>query len=135
MEHIDHYLKTSKFNEAGQYDQPAPVIRNMGNGGWYWIDKNILKVYAKSLGPSAIAVYNVLALFSNAKTQACYPSHKTIGRIAGMNKKTVSQKMRHLERAGLICREWQKGQTIYYLLDVRQATITTKEVEEKPPDG
>ena len=135
MEHIEHYLKAGKFNKAGQEDQPAPVIRNMGHGGWYWIDKNILKVHAKSLGPSAITVYNVLALYSNAQTQSCYPSHKTIGRVAGMSKKTVSQKIRRLERAGLIRRKWQKGQPIYYLLDVRQATITAPEVEEKPPDG
>jgi DNA-binding transcriptional ArsR family regulator len=135
MEHIDHYLNASRFHEVGQNDKPFPVIRNMGHGNWYWIDKNILKVYATSLGPSAIAVYNVLALYSNAKTQTCYPSHKTIGKIAGMSKKTVSQKIRYLERAGLICRKWQRGQTLYYLLDVSQATITTTRVEKNPPDG
>lgn len=135
MEHIDQYLKASKFNAGGRSNQPFPVIRNMGHGNWYWIDKSLLKVYGKKIGPSAIAVYSVLALYSNAKTQTCYPSHKTIGAIAGMSKKTVSQKIRRLERAGLICRQWQKGQTLYYLLDMRQVTITTARVEENSPDG
>ena len=128
MEHISQYLK------AGEV-RATPVIRKIGSGGWYWIDKNVMKVYAKSLGPSAIVVYNVLALFSNSKTQSCYPTHRTIGRIAGMSKRTVSQKMRQLESSGLIRREWQKGQSICYLLDIQEAVNHTLSDEITDPGG
>lgn len=130
MKQINRYLGTRENNNT-----PILAIRRMDQGGWYWINKNIMKVYAKQLGASAIAVYNVLAFFSNAKTQACYPSHKTIGEIAGMSKKTVSQKMRQLEKAGLISRKQQNGQTICYLLDARKGQIVLVKGEESSPSG
>lgn len=113
MEHISTYLERYKVNSPYE-------IRQLKDGDWYWIGKKILRIHARSLKPSGLAVYNVLASFANAKTQACYPTHRTIGKIAGMSKRTVSQKMRQLESLGLIRREKQKGQSIYYLLDIRQ---------------
>lgn len=101
--------------------------REIWNGNWYWIDRDVLYRYGRSIRASGLAVYNVLASYTNAKTQACFPTHKTIGRIAGMSKRTVSHKMGQLERLGLIRIEKQKGRSICYLLNVRKDTNITSE--------
>ena len=112
MEHIGLHLEG-----YGLTNGENPGIRRIGSGDWYWIGKKFLRISAANLGASGIAVYNVLASFANAKTQACYPSHSTIGKMTGLSKRTVSLKMCQLEKAGLIRREKQKNQTICYLLE------------------
>jgi len=113
MEHISTHLG-DRLTETGE---KTHSIRKIASGGWYWISKKILRGHARSLGPAGIAVYNVLAFFANTQTQSCFPSHSTIGKIAGISKRTVGQKLQLLEREGLIRREKQKNQTICYLLE------------------
>lgn len=113
MEHISAHLGECFPKTV----ENTAVTRKIANGGWYWISKKILRAHAKSLGPAGIAVYNVLAFFANTNTQACFPTHKTIGKIAGISKRTVGQKLQLLEREGLIRRERQEGRTVYYLLE------------------
>lgn len=95
--------------------------RNLSGGDWYWISRAVLLSHGRALKPSGIAVYNVLASFANSKTQSCYPTHKTIAKIAGTSKRTVSEKIQQLERLKLIRRERQEGQSIYHLLEYAQA--------------
>jgi len=70
--------------------------RNLSGGDWYWISRAVLLSHGRALKPSGIAVYNVLASFANSKTQSCYPTHKTIAKIAGTSKRTVSEKIQQL---------------------------------------
>jgi DNA-binding MarR family transcriptional regulator len=112
MEHIGLHLENRCLA-----NRDNPGIRRIENGDWYWIGKKFLRIHARNLGASGIAVYNALASFANAKTQSCFPSQSTIGKITGMSKRTVSLKMRQLERVGLIRREKQKNQTVCYLLE------------------
>jgi len=127
MEHISHYLGENRFKDAGKNGHAAPVIRKMESGGWYWISRVVLLSHGRALKPSGIAVYNVLASFANSKTQSCFPTHRTIAKIAGTSKRTVSEKIRLLEKLELIHRERQEGQSIYHLLAIGQ-------VEKESPD-
>lgn len=103
-------------------------IRNLNGGDWYWISRAFLLSYGRALKPSGIAVYNVLASFANSKTQSCFPTHRTIAKIAGTSKRTVSEKIRYLEGLKLIRRERQEGQSIYHLLKCGQ-------VKKKSPEA
>ncbi len=96
------------------------VTRNLNGGDWYWISRAVLLTHGRALKPSGIAVYNVLASFANSKTQSCFPTHKTIAKIAGTSKRTVSEKIQQLEKLKLIRRERQEGQSIYQLLEYIQ---------------
>lgn len=104
------------------------TIRNLSGGDWYWISRAFLLSYGRTLKPSGIAVYNVLASFANSKTQSCFPNYRTIAQIAGTSKRTVSEKMRQLEKLELIRLERQKGQGIYHLLAFDQ-------MKKEDPEG
>ena len=84
---------------------------------------------------SGIAVYNVLASFANSKTQSCFPTHKTIAKIAGTSKRTVSEKIRLLDEMKLIRRQRQEGQSIYHLLECRQVKKERPEVQQSHFEG
>jgi DNA-binding MarR family transcriptional regulator len=92
-------------------------VRSIRTGGWYWVHKQILTRHGHNIRASGIAVYSVLALLANTKTQSCFPTHKTVARIAGVSKRTVSRRIRQLEEAGLIRREKQNRGAICYLLE------------------
>ena len=77
-------------------------IRNLQDGNWYWIEKEILLSYGRELKASGIAIYNVLALFANSQTQRSSPSQKTLAQLTGLSKRTVIRKLNLLERLGLI---------------------------------
>ena len=102
--------------------------RSLSGGDWYWISRAVLLSYGRELKPSGIAVYNVLASFANSKTQGCYPTHRTIAKIAGTSKRTVSEKIQQLEKLKLIRRERQEGQSIYHLLECGKAKKESAEV-------
>lgn len=104
------------------------VTRSLNGGDWYWISRAVLLSYGRALKPSGIAVYNVLASFANSKTQSCFPTHKTIAKIAGTSKRTVSEKIQLLEKLKLIRRERQEGQSIYHLLESGQVKKEQTEV-------
>lgn len=103
--------------------------RNLNGGDWYWINRAFLLSYGRALKPSGIAVYNVLASFANSRTQSCFPTHRTIAKIAGTSKRTVSEKIRHLESLKLIRRQRQEGQSIYHLLACPQVKKEGPEVQ------
>jgi len=90
-------------------------IRALNNGEWYWIARKILRAHSKKIGPSGIAVYNALASFADSKTQICFPTRKTIARVLGLSRKTVTRKIRMLQELGLISVE-KAGVSYRYLL-------------------
>jgi DNA-binding Lrp family transcriptional regulator len=97
---------------AGDYQKK---IRNLNNGAWYWIARKILREHSKKIGPSGIAVYNALASFADSKTQVCFPTRKTIARVLGLSRKTVTRKINLLQELGLISVE-KAGVSYRYLL-------------------
>jgi DNA-binding transcriptional ArsR family regulator len=116
MRHIKSHLAEQHFENIDSSDQ----IRNIKCGDWFWISRACLLSHGRALKPSGIAVYNVLASFANSKTQSCFPTHKTIAKIAGTSKRTVSEKIRLLEKLRLIRLDRQEGQSIYQLLECDQ---------------
>lgn len=91
-------------------------IRSIKRGKWYWIEKNILKNYASELKSSGLAVYNVLAYFSNSKSQSCFPTQRTIANLIGLSRRTVSRKIRLLKEKRLIAVKRMNGRFKYFLL-------------------
>jgi hypothetical protein len=116
MKHINAYLTVQ--NRAARH--PCNRIRTIKNGDWYWISKKILNIYGQDIRASGIAVYSVLASLANSTTQACFPTHRTIAEIAGLSKRTVSRRIRQLEKIGLIRQERQKRGSICYLLEIQE---------------
>lgn len=102
--------------------------RSLNGGDWYWISRAVLISHGQTLKSSGIAVYNVLASFANSKTQSCFPTHRTIAKIAGTSKRTVSDKIQLLEKLNLIRRERQEGQSIYHLLECGRVKKKSNEV-------
>ena len=131
MRHIKSHLAEQYFENINSPDQP----RNIRCGDWYWISRTLLLSHGRALKPSGIAVYNVLASFANSKTQSCFPTHKTIARIAGTSKRTVSEKIRLLEKLRLIRLDRQEGQSIYQLLECDQVKKVSPEGQSALFDG
>lgn len=98
--------------------------RDMGRGGWYWIDKTVLSAYGSMLAASGIAVYNALAIHAHSKTQVCFPSQKAIGRLIGLSRRTVARQLKRLEELSLIRIE-RRGINCGYLLLNPQAVPKT----------
>lgn len=90
-------------------------IRSIRDGNWYWIDRIVLNDFGKKLKPPGIAVYNVLASFSNSKTQSCFPSQETIAELINVSRKTVIKYIKILKTLKLISIEKKKG-SFHYLL-------------------
>ncbi len=116
MKHISEYLAQRRLElEIASDNVP---IRCIKDGDWYWINKKLLTMHGHSIRASGIAVYSVLASMANAQSQTCFPSYRTIARIAGISKRTVSRRIRQLEKIGLIRRERQNRKSIFYLLRI-----------------
>jgi DNA-binding MarR family transcriptional regulator len=93
-------------------------IRDLRNGGWYWISRQIVNQYGKLLRASGLAVYNVLASFANSNTQTCFPTQKSIARHLGLSIRTVNRKIRLLIDFKLIKVKKTRGRCFYSLLRV-----------------
>jgi len=91
-------------------------IRHIRNGDWFWINKKVLQLFSRSLKSSGLAVYNVLASFANSKSQACFPTQKTIAELIGMSKRTVIRRIRELQELCLLAVEKRRGRCLYRLL-------------------
>jgi len=90
-------------------------IRSIRDGNWYWIDRVILNIFGRELKSGGIAVHNVLASFSNSKTQSCFPSQETIAKLINVSRKTVIKNIRLLKKLNLISIEKKKGSSHYLL--------------------
>jgi DNA-binding MarR family transcriptional regulator len=93
-------------------------IRDLRNGGWYWINRHIINQYGKILRSSGLAVYNVLASYANSKSQTCFPSQKFIAEHLGLSIRTVNRKIRLLKEFKLIKVKKKRGRCLYSLLRV-----------------
>src|SRR4030043_2240826 len=93
-------------------------IRDLRNGGWYWINRHIINQYGKLLRASGLAVYNVLASYANSKSQTCFPTQKSIAGHLGLSIRTVNRKIRLLKDFKLIKIKKKRGRCFYFLLRV-----------------
>jgi biotin operon repressor len=108
-------------------------IRDLRDGGWYWISRAILHTYGRRLKPSGIAVYNALASFANFETQTCFPTQEAIARLVGISRRTVGRKVKLLEQLGLIRVERKRGSCIYHLLEPGDAPKRTQPCDRNDP--
>jgi len=94
-------------------------IRDLRNGGWYWIPKAVIQEYTQKVGAIGIAVYNLLASLAD-RGQGCFPSQKYIAKSLGYSRSYINETLKALERNGLIRIE-KKGRyhRVYHLLKVR----------------
>lgn len=94
-------------------------VRALRDGEWYWIQKAVIRDYAKKIGTPGIAVYDLLASLAD-RNQSCFPSQKYIAQTLGCSRTTVHKSLGLLEENGLI--EVQKRtryHCVYRLLKVR----------------
>ena len=91
-------------------------IRHIRNGGWFWINKKVLKLFSRRLKSSGLAVYSVLASFANFKNQTCFPTQRAIADLIGMSKRTVIRRIKELRELGLLAVEKRRGRCLYRLL-------------------
>lgn len=109
--------------ESMKSNEPI-IIRSIKDGPWYWINKKLLQDFGKILSPSGIAVYNVLAKYSNSSTQSCFPSQKKIADEIGISRKTVREKIKEIEKLGLLHIKRKRGACIYTLLRIGASCAT-----------
>jgi len=100
-------------------------VRSLTNGGWFWIERAVIKTMAPRIGARGIAVYALLASMADRR-QRCFPSQGYIARCLGCSPSTVSRAVRRLSELGLI-RIGRKGfHFTYELLKAGPVTGTSR---------
>jgi biotin operon repressor len=95
-------------------------IRDLRNGGWYWVDKAVIKNFTPKVGAVGIAVYSFLASLADS-SQGCFPSQKYIANSLGYSRATINKSLKLLERYGLIrIDKRSRYHCVYKLLSIRQ---------------
>lgn len=65
---------------------------------WYFFSKDIvLNYHWANLPPSTRAILPVIMMFRNKNTGEAFPSHQTIGALAGLSEKSVSKGIKSIE--------------------------------------
>jgi hypothetical protein len=85
--------------------QTSHGIRTMDKSGWCWLNNALLDTYGPIIGAYGIAVYAVLARFTDHTGQSCYPSYHTIAQRLNLSRGKVLAIMHQLEACGLVRRE------------------------------
>lgn len=102
-------------------------IRSIGDGSWYWVNKAILRDYAKDIGALGIAVYSCLASFVDGN-QSCYPTQDKIAEILGYSRTSINKTIAVLEKHGLIAIDKRgRHNCIYHLRQVPKARCKASE--------
>jgi DNA-binding Lrp family transcriptional regulator len=103
-------------------------VRDIWDGGWYWIPRIVFEEYAPKIGVIGLALYNAYSSYARDKGVA-FPSQKTLAEKLGLSIKTVIKYNRVLEANGLIKIERRKGRTnlvtLLKLGDVNHVQIPT----------
>ena len=77
-------------------------VRDRRGGHWFWIHNDLIKRAGPHIGPTGVAVYNVLAMYANEANQTCYPSRNNIARLLGISRDKVRHAIEKLKRLHLI---------------------------------
>lgn len=76
-------------------------IRDLRNGDWFWIHRNILENYTPKIGIIGLALYNTYASHAREKGK-CFPSQKRISEILKISIPTIIKYNKILEAHKLI---------------------------------
>jgi len=76
-----------------------------GNSGWFWTNNALVDEYGPIIGAHGIAVYTLLARFTDHTSQGCHPSFRTIAKRLKLSRRKVIAIVAQLEACGLIRRE------------------------------
>jgi DNA-binding MarR family transcriptional regulator len=82
--------------------QTSHGIRTMDKSGWCWLNNALLNTYGPIIGAYGIAVYAVLARFTDHTGQSCYPSYHTIAQRLNLSRGKVLAIIHQLEACGLV---------------------------------
>ncbi len=94
-------------------------LRDIKDGDWYWVQKNLIRHYAKTIRPLGIAVYSCLAALAN-RNQQSFPSQQYIASTLGYSRAMVNKTLKSLERHNLIVASRGKGgRRMYHLIRIR----------------
>jgi DNA-binding MarR family transcriptional regulator len=85
--------------------QTSRGVRTKGHSGWFWANNALVDDYGPIIGALGIAVYTVLARFTDYTDQSCYPSYQTIAQRLNLSRREVIAIVDQLEAYGLIRRE------------------------------
>jgi Helix-turn-helix domain len=98
--------------DSERIDQLLVAVRDRRGKKWFWQDNllyddvrledGLVTTWAAILGPSAVSVYGYLCRRADEETQACFPSHPTIGFLCGLSDPVVIESLQVLEDHGLI---------------------------------
>jgi len=111
-------------------ENPKPEVRDLRNGDWLWINKQILE--DTNLKASDKLVYSALAYFAGNTNQMCYPSISQLMQLTGLTRPTIINAIKNLENRGYIKVERSAGRiSVYYLLKINQLKILTSKKEDR----
>jgi len=109
----------------GNYQKLNSSVRDMRDGNWYWIPKEVIYRTPK-IRAIGIAVYNFLASLVD-NNQSCFPSQKYIAESLGYSRTTISRTIKILEENSLIkIKKRDRYHLIYYLIKVRCKAYETQ---------
>ncbi|MCX6756292.1 MAG: helix-turn-helix domain-containing protein [Candidatus Nomurabacteria bacterium] len=94
----------------------------------FWMDNEILQIYAPKLKPAGIALYCALAMHANSKTQSCFPSYPRLMQMSGIGKRnTIGKYLKILEGLDLILidRNKKRQPNRYWMLQVDSTQMDT----------
>ena len=77
------------------------IIRDLRNGDWYWIHREVYKNYVEKIGVIGLALYNAYASYSNGEGIA-YPSYQTLSKELKISEPTIAKYNKILEENKLI---------------------------------
>lgn len=100
------------------YNWDAPiVIRDIRNGEWFWVQKEILA--SKLINASDKLVYSALAYYAHNRTQKCFPSYTKMAELTGVSRPTVVKALKALVEHGFVSVKKKGGKVnLYKLLKV-----------------
>jgi hypothetical protein len=85
-------------------------VRDRRGGNRYFIDNIFLRSgYGAKVGPYGIAIYNALALHTDAEHQEAWPSYETLAILTGMTRRYAIKKFKELEALNIISVERRKA--------------------------
>lgn len=108
-------------------DEPMQVIDHRG-GGWWRASNSLIDVYGPKIGAIGVAVYCVLARYSENGTQPCKPSIHKIAKQLDISDNTVKAKLDILGqgRPGAAGRPPVKGLRLIHVKRGRREIINGK---------
>jgi hypothetical protein len=93
------------------------IARNKKRKKRFFIDNELLSIYAPYIRQHGIAIYDVLSKYAHSEKQTCYPSYQTIMDQSGVaNRNTINKYLDILEKLNIIHIKRREGTSNFYTL-------------------